>query len=69
MSTTYSTPAAAARRAIHLAKRHGESMFIGWVPEDDGFAVASEVDLDTYWLGARVHAEILADGTYASADD
>ena len=65
--TTYSTPSAAWRRAAELAKAGSNSMFV--VRDGpEGYAVASEEDLDTYFLGALVVAEVFSDGSCASAE-
>ena len=57
-----STTDAAVRRAQLLARRNDESMFVVWC--GDGYAVANEFDLDTWWQGATVMGEVLTDGTY-----
>jgi hypothetical protein len=52
----------ACQRACVLAKQSGQERFV--VYEGDGeYAVAGEEDLDTWWLGATVHAAFAADGT------
>lgn len=66
--STYSTQDAALRRAAWLAQRHDTPMYVVRDGEDDGYAVASEEDLDTFFLGATVIAEVFSDGSCASAD-
>jgi hypothetical protein len=63
MSITSTSPyERACRRACAQAKRSGQELFV--VYEGDGeYAVATEEDLDTWWLGATVHAAYSADGT------
>lgn len=58
--------ATALARAARRAQRAGVSMFVVW--SGSGYAVASEDDLDTWWLGATVIAEVLSDGTCAACD-
>lgn len=53
-------------RAARLAQQRDESMYVVWTGE--GYAVASEDDLDTWWLGATVVAEVMSDGTCTAAD-
>lgn len=64
----YSTQEAALRRAAHLAQRRDSSMFVVYDGEEEGYAVASEEDLDTFYLGATVLAEVLSAGTCVSSD-
>lgn len=64
----YSTQDAALARAATLTRQRDTSMFVVHDGEDDGFAVASEEDLDTYYLGASVLVEVLSDGTCVTAD-
>lgn len=59
----YATQEAALRRAAQLARNREASMFVVYDGEDEGYAVANEEDLDTYFLGATVLAEVLSDGT------
>lgn len=65
---TYTTPEAAGRRAAQLAKARDSSMYVVRDGEDNGYAVASEEDLDTFYLGACVVAEVMSDGTFVSAE-
>ena len=65
---TYTTTEAAGRRAAQLAKARDTSMYVVRDGEDDGYAVASEEDLDTFYLGACVVAEVMSDGTFVSAE-
>lgn len=58
--------ATALTRAARRAQRTGASMFVVW--SGSGYAVASEDDLDTWWLGATVIAEVLSDGTCVACD-
>lgn len=56
-------------RALQCASRRaaksGEHAYV--VNADgDGYAVADEFELDTFWLGATVLAEIQPDGTVAA---
>lgn len=53
-------------RAARLAQKRDQSVYVVWTGE--GYAVASENDLDTWWQGATVVAEVMSDGTCASAD-
>lgn len=66
---TYTTTEAAGRRAAQLAKARDTSMYVVRDGEDDGYAVASEEDLDTYYLGASVLVEVLSDGTCVASDE
>ena len=64
----YSTQEAALARAVQLARRRETPMFVVHDGEEEGFAVASEEDLDTFYLGACVVAEVMSDGTCISAE-
>lgn len=57
---------AALRRAASLARRRDRPMYV--VFTGSGYAVASEDDLDTWWLGARVVAEVMSDGTCTAGE-
>lgn len=57
---------AALRRAASLARRRDTPMYV--VFTGSGYAVASEDDLDTWWLGASVFAEVMSDGTCAAGE-
>jgi hypothetical protein len=59
--TTYGTTAAAIARAHHLPRTSDQPLYV--VREGEGYAVADESDLDTWWLGATVIAEVMSDGT------
>lgn len=65
----YSTQEAALARAVQLARRRETPMFVVHDGEEEGFAVASEEDLDTYYLGASVLVEVLSDGTCVASDE
>jgi hypothetical protein len=60
---SYSTQEAALARAVLLAQKREAPMFVVYDGEEEGFAVASEEDLDTFYLGASVLVEVLSDGT------
>lgn len=51
---------AALDRAKRLARKHSAPMFVVWT--GSGYAAASEDDLDTWWQGAPVVAEVHEDG-------
>lgn len=53
-------------RAARLARKLDASMYV--VSTGSGYAVASENDLDTWWLGATVIAEVMSDGTCVADD-
>ncbi len=59
---------AALERAARLARKHDTSMYVVWTGEEAGYAVASEDELDTYWLGASVVAEVFSDGSCVAGD-
>lgn len=56
----------AVARARRRAIRSGESTFVVWT--GDGYAVADEFDLDTWWLGATVIGEFMSDGEFVPAE-
>ncbi len=60
---SYPSQEAALQRAAQLARKREASMFVVYDGEDEGYAVSSEADLDTFYLGATVLAEVLSDGT------
>ena len=47
---SYPSQEAALQRAAQLARKHEASMFVVYDGEDEGYAVASEEDLDTFYL-------------------
>ncbi|CAD5366614.1 conserved hypothetical protein [Rubrivivax sp. A210] len=53
-------------RAVRKAVNRRASMYVVWT--GSSYAVASEADLDTWWLGATVVAEVMSDGSCVSAD-
>jgi hypothetical protein len=60
------TKDAAVDRAHALAVKRQESMYVVWC--GDGYAVADEFDLDTWWQGATVLGEVQPDGTFVHAE-
>jgi hypothetical protein len=62
--STRDTWEAALARAVRLARQSGEDRHVVQADED-GYAVASDFDLETYWLGATVLATALPDGELA----
>jgi hypothetical protein len=47
-------------RAQRLSRKREEPMYVVWT--GSGYAAASEEDLDTWWQGATVVAEVHEDG-------
>lgn len=66
----YATLDSAIARAQRVLARDPDgsagSLQIVWTGE--GYAVASDFDLETWWLGAPVVAEVMADGSFELAD-
>ena len=61
----------AIRRAVERAKQTRSERYVIWSPEDtdpagDHFHVATEDDLDAYYLGARVDVYVSPEGTIES---
>jgi len=53
-------------RAQRLAIKREASMYVVWA--GDGYAVADQLDLDTWWQGATVIAEVMSDGCTVPPD-
>jgi hypothetical protein len=51
-------------RAQRLSRKREEPMYVVWT--GSGYSAASEEDLDTWWQGATVVAEIHEDGVCMS---
>ncbi len=65
MASTHNCPTAL-QRASRLARQRQVTMYV--VCEGGKYDVATEEDLDTYYLGATVVAEFLSDGSRVEPD-
>jgi len=62
--TQDSRRSAAFAHARQLAKRRDEPIYV--IRDGATYGVADDIDLQTYWLGASVIAEVMPDGACES---